>query len=85
LCDPVTIISAFSALSGIAGSLFGNKTPKAKVPAPPAPTSKTPGATVKVGTDDDASDVSIGNAASFTEKRKQGKALGGLGRGGLTI
>jgi hypothetical protein len=88
LCDPVTGIMA--ALGG-AAALFGGKKdapapPPAVIPATPADTARTPGADVKVGDGAAAVTASATPAYSgFTAQRITGKALGGLGRGGLGL
>ncbi|QPC44938.1 hypothetical protein HW532_20895 [Kaustia mangrovi] len=73
---------------GVAQSLFGGseKPPKPKLPAPPAPDARSPGAKIKVGNKDKQDDGKDPTEfVGFTEKRKRGKSLGGTGRGGLVI
>ena len=77
-----------SLLSG-AASLFAAPKPPDPPPLPaldPAP-ARTPGATVRVGdgTTDNTTDNTAPEFSTFVEKRVQGKALGGLGRGGLGL
>ena len=68
-----------------------------KIPDPPpvqnpdpggqaSPGARAAGATVRVGGDKATDpDDPIKDFTGFTEKRTTGKALGGLGRGGLTL
>lgn len=84
MCDPLTLLLG---VGSIAGSLLGgsNKPPEPELPAPPAPMSKQPGATVRVGTRDQKTKSTATDYEGFTEKRKAGTALGNVGRSGLTI
>lgn len=61
--------------------------PKIETPAIAAPTSRAPGATVRLGnsdTDITNTDTSDGTPG-FAAKRKSAKSLGSLGRSGLAI
>lgn len=86
MCDPVTI--GLAALTG-AGALLGNKdapTPPPVVNPNPTTTAQSPGAVVKVG--DGVTDTTTNSTpeyGSFGLKRASGKALGGLGKGGLGL
>lgn len=88
MCDP---LSGILAAVGAATSLFGggrDKSPPPPKPPVAAPTlaSRAPGADVKVG-DGAASDArsSTPQFDGFATKRVAGRALGGLGRGGLGL
>lgn len=91
MCDPLTIATlGVSAISGILS--LSQPTPTPPKPAAPAavaaPTARDGGATVLVGagkTDNLDSAKTTETPMSFTEKRLQGVALGGLGRSGLAL
>lgn len=60
--------------------------PPAVNPATPAPNARAGGATVRVGGDAPKEDTeTTPEYQTFQEKRVSGKALGGLGRGGLGL
>jgi hypothetical protein len=60
--------------------------PPAVNPATPAPNARAGGAIVRVGGDEPTEDKeTIPEYQTFQEKRVSGKALGGLGRGGLGL
>jgi hypothetical protein len=86
MCDPMTLLMG---LASVAGPLLSKppKPPAAVVPAAPAPNSRNPGATVRIGTGalDKRSDAGVGRDVNFVEKRKAGQSLGGLGRSGLAL
>lgn len=91
MCDPITAIAM--AVGGIGSMMMAGQSmpepPAAKQPAVPAPESRTPGATVRLGTSDDditndlrTDDPTRRNAGT---NRQSGNTLGNLGRSSLTI
>jgi hypothetical protein len=82
---------AMGAIGLVGNILFPKKEdeapmPEAVVPAMSAPTSRLPDATVRIGNNTAKStDASAPDYNDFVEKRVFGKALGGLGRGGLQL
>lgn len=71
--------------STVAGLANKPAVPEPEVPAGPAAPAKDPGAVVRVGADNKKVTNDTTEFKGFVEKRKSGQALGGLGRGGLTI
>jgi hypothetical protein len=87
MCDPLTILGL---VGGLGSVLFAPKPPdppKIETPAGPAPTARSPGATIRVGTGADelqaADPAYTGTAKAKT--RASGSALGGLGRSSLAL
>lgn len=73
---------------GAGGALLSSnaaKPPKPQMPATPAPTSREPGAQVRVGNKAEINDSTSPEYNPFQEKRSSGRSLGGLGRGGLSL
>jgi len=88
MCDPISLITlALTAGSTLMGVASMPDPPKASLPAPPAPTGRAPGATVRVGTGGDeleAKDVTESNVRQV-KTRAAGTSLGGLGRSSLEL
>jgi hypothetical protein len=95
MCDPVTLILGMvSIASSAAGAMAaaGQKTPEppaAETPAIAAPTSRNPGATVRLGNseaDIKNTDSTQPNAVTpVAETRVAASSLGNLGKSGLAI
>ena len=90
MCDPVTLIMGLASVASGALGLAQKppKPPKPEVPAVAAPETRNPAAVVRVGAADGNTNKDK-NAPDengvFMEQRASGKALGGLGRGGLAL
>lgn len=92
MCDPVTLLlGALGAAGGLVGAMQEPpKPPPVAQPATPAPDTRNPGATVRIGQEDDNKNTQV-NAPNAqrgqTLTRSSGKSLGlvPLGRGGLSI
>ena len=90
MCTGLEIAGLLLGLGGTAASLMQQPAtpPKAETPAAPAPTSRAPGATVRLGnSDDDILNTTTNDPSrkTFTEKRTSGNALGNLGRSSLAL
>lgn len=95
MCDPLTMIGlALGAVGSFMGSSQKAADPPAAAPvqasAIAAPTSRTPGATVRLGnaSDDIQNDLNPDNStpnSGFVEQRIAGNSLGNLGRSGLAL
>lgn len=91
MCDPVTVGLALLGTLGTVSAMSQKvpNPPAAEVPAIAAPTSRNPGATVRLGNSD--SDISNSDSASpsdtnkAVETRIAASSLGNLGRSGLAI
>lgn len=80
------LMLALGAGAGMLGaSASASKPPKVEMPATPAPTSREPGAQVRVGNKAEIDDSTSPEYNLFQEKRTSGRSLGGLGRGGLGL
>lgn len=91
MCDPLTLIGGALGLFGSLMSM-GNKQPDpppVETPAIAAPTGRTPGATVRLGNNEEDITNNIDPATAqpsiFTEKRTSGNSLGNLGKSALAL
>ncbi|WKV17004.1 hypothetical protein [Nostoc phage NMeng1] len=92
MCDPLTLLLGVGSVLGGAASLMAPdppQPPEAVAPAAPAPTSRNPGAIVRLGnnSDDIKNTVDPADRAKpvFQEQRASGFSLGALGKSGLSI
>lgn len=91
MCDPLTLIGGALGLFGMfMGQPQQPDPPKVETPAIAAPTSRTPGATVRLGNGDAdiTNDLNPDNntaTGGFVEQRVSGNSLGNLGRSGLAL
>lgn len=90
MCDPITMIGLALGALGAVGSLTQKipEPPEAEMPAIAAPTSRAPGATVRLGNSDDDiknTGTTDPNRPQFSERRASGNSLGNLGRSSLAI
>lgn len=92
MCDPITLIGL--AIGGISAMMMASQEmpepPPAATPAIPAPLSRNPGATVRLGAgeDDITNNLSVedpGKLAAPAPQRTTGNPLGNLGRSALQI
>ena len=90
MCTGIEMVALASALFGTVSAVTQKtpEPPKAETPAIAAPTSRAPGATVRLG--NNSNDITNGDTNDpskdkFTEKRAAGNALGNLGKSGLAI
>lgn len=87
MCDPLTILTL---VGSIGSTLFGataSKPPAPEMPAAPAPTARTPGATVRLGDGPQLvnTDPTASTATKPVKERAAGTALGGLGKSTLAL
>lgn len=89
MCDPLTLIGGAFGLFSMFMQPKAPDPPAVETPAIAAPTSRTPGATVRLG---DSSDDITNNLnpesqtpTIFAEQRSSGNSLGNLGRSGLAL
>lgn len=83
MCDPFTLLLGFGS---IASALFSKSSTPPQARVPDAAPTRTPGATVRVGTKDEmTTPEATPTARAFTETRAAGTALAGLGRSGLAL
>jgi hypothetical protein len=79
-------VAALTAGASLFAASKSPKPPKVENPATPAPTARAPGAVVRVGGDSATEqDTTTPDYSILPEKRVSGKALGGLGKGGLGL
>lgn len=94
MCEPLSLMAMASlggGLLGLGGSLMSStpEPPAAQVPAIAAPTSRNPGATVRIGNSDNdiTNNLSTEDPSKpvFNERRTTGNALGNLGKSSLIL
>lgn len=89
MCDPMMLIGGVMGLFSMFNQPSIPEPPKAETPAIAAPTSRTPGATVRLGAGEDDISNSLTNEPNqpmgFTERRSSGNSLGNLGKSGLAL
>lgn len=87
MCDPMSILTLVGTIGSTIFGATASKPPAPEMPAAPAPTARTPGATVRLGdgpntTNTDPVDVSNTSPA---RERAAGTTLGGLGKSTLAL
>ena len=88
MCDPATIAAIVTAGAALFSTATASQPapPPAEVPAAPAPTARTSGATVRLGIgQEDKTSKDVLPELDFTERRASANSLGNLGRSELSI